>query len=296
MTKARLVLVHGRAQQGKSEAHLIEEWMTPLRETLGAKAGCLDGVEVKAPFYGDRLIELLAELGEPDSDDIIVRGSPLDADEATYRSMLGDYLEAVRRQEGIAEEQLIEEAEIAVRDRGPQNWPWVLAIIRTLNKIPGLDGDMIERVLRDVWIYLERRSVRREIDAIVAPVFDTDLPVVCVAHSLGTVVAYHVLSGRTTGHVPQLLTVGSPLGLKICRQALSPISHPPVVGHWYNARDKRDVVALYPLDGSTFGITPAIDHHDDVRNRTSNAHGISGYMTNAGVAEKVCQALSFIGG
>ena len=292
MAKARLVLVHGRAQQGKSEASIVEEWMAPLREALGARVTCLDGVEVRAPFYGDTLVRMLAELGEPMPGDIIVRGlQPYGAD-PEYQAFLGDYLDAVREREGIDANQVAAEVGIDVLQRGAQNWPWVLAIVRALDRIHGLDGDMIERVLRDVWIYLERRSVRRAIDAIVAPALETDLPVVCVAHSLGTVVAYNVLSGRTGGKVTQLVTVGSPLGLRICRQALSPIRHPAVVGGWFNARDVRDVVALYPLDAGHFGIDPPISNYDEVRNRTPNAHGISGYLTNPAVVDEIHRALS----
>ncbi|MGN7161937.1 hypothetical protein [Sphingomonas sp. SAFR-052] len=291
MAKARLVLVHGRAQQGKSEGALIEEWMTPLREALGARAACLDDVEVRAPFYGDRLMELLAQLNDPEPGDIIVRGPELYNADADYRAFVGDILEQVRTQEGVSEEQVVAEAGVAALERGPQNWPWVLAIIRALDKIPGIDGDMIERILRDVWIYLERRTVRKEIDAIVAPAFDTGLPVVCIAHSLGTVVAYHILRDRAHGAVAHLTTVGSPLGLKICRKALAPIAHPKVVGSWHNARDRRDVVALYPLDASHFPIDPVVANYDGVWNRTPNAHGIGGYVNDARVLDVLHRAL-----
>lgn len=291
MAKARLILVHGRAQQGKSERALIEEWMTPFREALGPRATCLDDVEIRAPFYGDRLMELLAQLSEPEPGDIIVRGPALYNAEADYRAFLGTFLDEVRAREGISEEQIVGEAGVTVQERGPQNWPWVLAIIRTLDKISGIDGDMIERVLRDVWIYLERRSIRKEIDAIVAPSFDTELPVVCIAHSLGTIVAYNILRDRRHGAVAHLTTVGSPLGLKICREALAPITYPKVMGSWHNARDSRDVVALYPLDANHFGIEPAVENYDGVWNRTSNAHGISGYVNDHRVVEVLHRAL-----
>ena len=292
MTRARLILIHGRAQQGKSEAQLIEEWMEPLRATLGRKATCLDGVEIKAPFYGDRLIEMLDSLGAAKPDDVQLRGPGQDVADERYRLFLGEFLEAVRNQEGLSEDRLILEAGVDVVERGAQNWPWVLAIVRALNKIPGLDGTTIEHVLRDVWIYLDRQTVRKAIDAIVAPAFDTDLPVVCVAHSLGTIVAYSVLAGRSVGHVSQLITLGSPLGLDVCRRTFRPIKWPKVVGRWFNARDKRDVVALHPLDPVHFGIDPPIENYEDVWNRTPNAHGISGYVTNARVAGEVHRALA----
>lgn len=302
MYRARLVLVHGRAQQGKSEKHLIDEWMTPLRETLGTRASCLDGVQITAPFYGDKLIELLSSLGDPAPSDIIVRGAP-DAGaagdpfygEESYKALMGEWFDAIREGEGITEERVSDLCGDGYQERGPANWPWVLAIIKTLNRVPGLDGDMIERFLRDVWIYLERRSVRREIDAIVAPAFETEMPVVCLAHSLGTVVAYHIIKERKVGKVSNLITVGSPLGLKICREALAPIKHPQVVQRWFNARDRRDVVSLYPLDAKHFAIDPSVIHFDDVRNRTPNAHGISGYVTNTETVDEIYRSLAALG-
>ena len=295
MNKARLVFVHGRAQQGKSEAEIIDEWKRSLAKSLGRRASILEEIEIVAPFYGDKLVELVNSLGDAVPEDIIVRGTAEGLDE-DYRAFLAEYLELIREQEGISEEEIASEANIGLTERGPQNWPWVLAILRTLDKIPGLDGDMIERILRDVWIYLERSSVRQTINAIVAPAFDFDGPLVTIAHSLGTIVAYDIIRERTDGSIPQLITVGSPLGLKISRKALAPIRHPSAVGDWFNARDTHDVVALYPLTSQYFDIDPAVTDHSKVRNRTSNAHGISGYLSDAKTVDKIYEALSAVVG
>ncbi|MCR9272538.1 MULTISPECIES: hypothetical protein [Mameliella] len=293
---ARLVLIHGRAQEGKSEAALIEEWMTPLRRALGDKASCLDKVEVRAPFYGDRLVEFLSSLGEPTPGDILVRGSNIYEDDEKYRAFLGEHFEALRQRKGIEDAALLEEANIDLIERGPQNWLWVLAVIRFLNKIPGIDAEVIESLLRDVWIYFQRQTVRKEIDKIVASAFKTELPVVCIAHSLGTIVGYNILKNFTKGSVPQFMTLGSPLGLDISRRALSPLVHPPTVGRWFNARDRRDVVALYPLSGDRFPVVPVISNYDDVENQTSNSHGISGYIGSPVVAKELYSTLSNLEG
>ena len=231
MAVARLVFVHGRAQQGKSSAGLIREWSQPLRGALGSDAALLDQVEVVAPFYGDRLDQMTRELGYAVPDDVIVRGEAEGVD-AAYRRFLGAYLDELRTREDITDDQIAIEAGDAVAERGPQNWRWVLAIIRALDNVPGLDGDMIERFLRDVWLYLERRSVRQAIKEIVEPAFATDLPIIVVAHSLGTVVAYDLLRQMQHKSVPLLVTLGSPLGLSIVKRALVPVSHPACVRKW----------------------------------------------------------------
>lgn len=60
---------------------------------------------------------------------------------------------------------------------------------------------------------------------------------------------------------------------------------------WFNALDERDVVALQPLDGTTFAVDPPIDNYTGVRNRTENAHGISGYLDDPQVATRIYEAL-----
>jgi hypothetical protein len=294
MAKTRLLFVHGRAQQGKSEQGVTDEWLSALRRGLGESANILDDVEVRAPFYGDELIRLVNSVGDAIPEDIIVRGDPSGIDNQ-YRRFLADQLELIRQSEGVTDEQVAAETDGVVTERGPQNWPWVLAIVKVLNRIPGLDGDMIERFLRDVWIYLERRTVRRTINAIVAPAFESAGPIICVAHSLGTIIAYDILREGATGSVPQLITLGSPLGLDISRRALAPLKHPSKVGDWFNARDTRDVVALYPLDSGHFSIDPPITDFSGVRNRTPNAHGISGYLDDAQVAGRIKAAIERAG-
>ncbi|MFN7929349.1 MAG: hypothetical protein U0Y68_15670 [Blastocatellia bacterium] len=67
---------------------------------------------------------------------------------------------------------------------------------------------------------------------------------------------------------------------------------PPCVESWLlNAYDDRDVVALHPLDGNTFNITPAIENKMDVDNQTDNRHGIIGYLNDGVVATKIREAL-----
>ena len=53
----RLVLVHGINQEGKSEAIIRRDWLGAIAEALG-KPNRFDGVDVVAPFYGDKLAAL----------------------------------------------------------------------------------------------------------------------------------------------------------------------------------------------------------------------------------------------
>src|SRR4030095_2756927 len=113
--------------------------------------------------------------------------------------------------------------------------------------------------------------------------------------SLGTVVAYNLLrrEGAAQGwKVPLLVTLGSPLAVEAIRRMLRPLQSIGCVVHWYNAMDERDVVALYPLDAANFGIEPAIENNTAVRTETTHRQGISGYLEDKDVAQRIHAALA----
>jgi pimeloyl-ACP methyl ester carboxylesterase len=117
-------------------------------------------------------------------------------------------------------------------------------------------------------------------------------PTIVIGHSLGSVVTYNIL--RTDPRalaIPLYLTVGSPLGIRAIREELRPLRFPPHVRTWYNARDTRDTVALYPLDANNFPVSPAVENYSAVRNDTDNRHGIAGYLDDSTVAARILAAI-----
>ena len=193
-------------------------------------------------------------------------------------------LEEMRQSAGITEQQIADVEGAEVIEKGPLNWGWVRGILKAVDKyVPGGSGSGIALATHDVYLYLRNPGVRDEIEEGVRQALVPGVPTVVVAHSLGTVVAYNLLrrEGKEQGWiVPLLVTVGSPLGVTAIKAALRPIRHPACVAHWYNAMDRRDVVALYPLDSGHFDVSPAIENQTDVRNQTSNRHSISGYLND----------------
>jgi hypothetical protein len=290
MSATRILFVHGRAQGGRTQAAIRDEWLAALREGLGDRASILDRCDIRLPFYGDKLDQLLAEAATALPADLRVRGDVGAADSEFLEFQLAIFEEA-QRQEGLTDAQVAANMEGDHLERGPLQWRWVHAIMRTLNKIPGLDGDLIERFTKDVWIYLKLNGVRQAINDIVASEIAGGTETIVVAHSLGSVVAYDILRKTHGSNVPLFVTLGSPLGIDAIRARFSPLGHPTGVGSWFNARDDRDVVALYPLRAPRFALDPAIDHYDGVRNRSPNAHHISGYLNDAKVAERILSAL-----
>lgn len=287
----KLVFVHGRSQQGRSSQELKTEWLGALEKGATALGQALPiDLDVAVPFYGDKLDAFAQAFGVPLTTDIHTRGSDTQDEFLEFQA---DLAEQVRTQAGVTNAEINTEYGDNPRERGPQNWEWVQAILRALDKhSSGAGGVALETFTRDVFLYTRRQGVRDEIDAIIGEAL-TEQPTVIVAHSLGSVVAYNVLrSDRRNLHVPLFLTVGCPLGVRAVRNQLKPIKFPAHVSAWFNAFDSRDVVALYPLDGANFPITPEVENYAKVKNHTDNRHGIIGYLDDIEVAGRILTAVA----
>ncbi|MGB8420852.1 hypothetical protein [Paraburkholderia sp.] len=287
----RLVLIHGRGQEGLNPEVLKGEWMASLKrgaDRLGRPVP--QGIDVAFPYYGDVLGKFASELEIPLVSDIQSRGATPDDEFLLFQYEIAD---AIRQRAGITDEQVEAEYGHNPNQRGPLNWQWVQAILRAIDKnSSGMSQKTLEEFTRDVFLYVTRAGVRDEIDNIVSRAL-TEQPTVVVSHSLGTVVAYSVLrTERRPLHVPLFVTLGSPLAVRAVRDPFRPIGFPTPVGAWYNAFDTRDVVALYPLDAENFPVSPAIENNSSVRNHTDNRHGIAGYLDDTAVARRVLDALN----
>jgi len=294
MSQARLVFVHGRAQEFKDAVALKAEWVAALRAGM-AKSGLqlpIAETDIKFPYYGQTLHDLVSDAASVA--EVVVRGGSagLDAEQRFQQAVL----EEVRLAKGITDEQVEEMLGADVRQRGPLNWEWVQGILKAIDKhVPGASDLSIAVATRDVYQYLKNPGVRDVIEVGVRQAMAPGVPSIVVSHSLGTVVAYNLLrrEGAAAGwQVPLFVTLGSPLGVKAIRSALAPIEHPACATRWFNAMDQRDVVALYPLTSVHSGVTPEIENKTDVDNHTANRHGIGGYLDDAVVARRIHAALS----
>lgn len=285
----RLMLVHGRAQEGKSSKIIEDEWMTALRRGFGGIGGSLPAdLKIDAPFYGDELIKQLQRYDLPPADGIATRGAVAD----DYAAFLEDVAIQLSHDDKVTHREIEGELGAVPGTRGPENWEWVQAVIRAIDRrTPGVSDYSIGKLLRDVFVYVNDSRTRREINRIVAAALTTE-PTVIVAHSLGTVVAYEVLREHVGNSVPRLITVGSPLGIRAIRDKLAtPLTVPVGVRDWYNAFDDRDVVALYPLNAGNFNVKPPVKNYPFVNNHTDNRHGIAGYLDDGDVASQIDAAL-----
>jgi hypothetical protein len=281
----RLVFIHGRGQEGRNPEDVRQEWISALKAGLD-KSGLklpVDPSAIVLPYFGDKLFNLTKNLGEID-ETAIARGSPTIDPILAFQAIA---LEEIRESAGISDAEVQALVEGEAVSRGPENWPWVLAVVRAIDRWrPGTSADAIELLLRDVYVYCTRRGVADAIDEVVRNEIVLE-PTVVVAHSLGTVVAYNILrNDPRLLQVRKLITVGSPLAIRAVRKYLVPLKSPKA-GGWFNAFDPRDIVALNPLNAANFPVFPAVENKGDVDNFTDNRHGIDGYLADPIVAREV---------
>jgi hypothetical protein len=284
----RLLFVHGIAQGGRKRDDIEAEWLDALNKGLGkANLELPASVAVDLPFYGDALMDFVQANDVPDAAGIVAKGGDVPDDYAAFREQV---TEEMRVSSGISVAEVQTEMGPGVTERGVQNWKWVQAIIRVIDRrTPAVSGWSIEEFLREVFVYTKRTSARNKINEIVSKELKDDTAVV-VGHSLGSVVIYNILRDRGA-KVPLLVTVGSPLAIRAIRSTLGPLKNPAGARGWYNALDPTDVVALYPLDSNNFNVKPAISNNAKVVNRTANRHGIIGYLDDAAVAANIRSGL-----
>lgn len=289
----RLLMIHGRAQGGRIADELQASWLETLRAGYGAarQSWPAEPLTVDFPYYGDELDRLTAAAKLPTPATVMAKGP---GQNIAFEAFLQSALEEIKQQARISD------AEVAAlldpsdpQQKGVQNWGWVRAIARLIDtRWTSASNFTIERYLSDVFLYITNKEFQQQIDRLVEEKL-TGEPTVVVAHSLGTVVAYKViLKHRAKLDLRKLITVGSPLGLKAISTRLGIAENPAGAAGWYNAFDRRDIVALNPLDGRHFPALPAIDNYDGVDNSTDNRHGIVGYLKDPSVAGKIAAALA----
>lgn len=290
---SQLVFVHGRAQEHKDASALKAEWISTWEKGL-RQSGLqipLAEQDIRFPYYGDTLFDLVGDVPDDRVAEIIVRG----ADSTEEKEFMHSVLDEARRKKGISEAAVEAAAGTEIMERGALNWPWVRAIVQAIDHyLPGGSGAAIALATHDVYRYLTNPGIRDVIDTGVRKVITAGVPTVVVSHSLGTVVAYDLLrrDGEALGwKVPLFVTLGSPLAIAAIKRLLRPIKFPACAGKWYNAMDSLDIVALNPLDAANFGVSPAIENKTDVENQTENHHGIVGYLNDKDVARRIYAAL-----
>lgn len=288
----RLLFIHGRAQGGKDPDELQSAWIESLHRGFDA-AGLTwpKTVVVDFPYYGNKLDELTEQAISPSTTN--KKGEGNDNDFLQFQSAVLTELREKHSDDLLADEKIRSEmGEQQFQERGPQNWAWVQATARIVDRHLTTASDIfINTFLRDVFLYLERPAVTRAINSIVERTLTCE-PTVVIGHSLGSVVAYKVIHDNHLNiDLRRTITVGSPLGIKAISSKLGLLKNHAGSRGWYNSYDTRDIIALNPLDDIHFPTDPAINNDSSVDNHTDNRHGIVGYLDEPELARQLAASI-----
>ncbi|MES2628497.1 MAG: hypothetical protein V4616_05960 [Bacteroidota bacterium] len=278
----KLILIHGRAQEGKDEKELKKEWLEALQAGFDFHDHKLtDKVNVHFLYYGDLLNTLIHDTKIKDG--IIVKG----AESAAALQFMQELLLEIAEEKAIS-------IETDIHQKGILNWEWMQKVLAFADGYDSIGGFSLRQFTNDVYHYLTNGAIRRRVDEFIKGAISElgDEDCVVVAHSLGTVVAYNVLNTLSTNNVKKFLTLGSPLAVKAIKNKLStPLKFPSCIRNgWYNAYDEKDFVSLYPLTPEYFQIGKEIVNNNKVDNPSDNHHNITGYLCDKEVAKEIYNA------
>src|SRR5687768_16665475 len=153
----KLVMVHGRAQEGRDPATVKKEWTDALAYGAArANVRVPDSTVIELPYYGDELDRMVRLTQLPLAIEANAKGTANDEDE----QLRGEILEELALACGLTREDIEREYAGEPRQKGPQNWQWVQAILRAMDRVPGLNSSAIDRLTRDVYVYLTYPGVR----------------------------------------------------------------------------------------------------------------------------------------
>lgn len=111
----------------------------------------------------------------------------------------------------------------------------------------------------------------------------TEPPIIIVAHSLGSVIAYNVLTTTSCPQVELLVTCGSPLGIHAIQLAIGELVNPQNVKTWINLADKLDPVAFdhYLVNDVKDADITNISQVGVNKHSPKHPHSIFGYLESA---------------
>lgn len=240
-----ILLLHGRGLVTRDTASLRKFWYESLRN--GARVSKRDSLlspdDVRLVWYADVLDPISGEACTYSGDDPRARrDAAIDPGFKSFVSLVGNFFGALTN---------------VVDDSG------AVGELRTLASDASFLSDSHKRCAAE----------RRLGDAIDRAKRD-GRPVILVAHSLGSVVAYDYLSTRRdSGVVQRFVTLGAMVGSADLRRLLiggdstDNFALPRSVASWVNVRNRDDILAIpipFGRDVETDAPADEPDHHDMV--------------------------------
>lgn len=308
---ARVILIHGIAQEQSGAAQQEQLWLPSLADGLRAAGHPTLAdqiwpdhnprqIDIRMAYYGNLFIDPNAQGADTDLDDLTPEQLDIAAELAEV--WLG---QAVERPDHP-------DHDTATLEAGMLNHPgqtmgakeeFARAALQATGKLRWFAvGGMafaerfVNKSLRQVTLYLTDPDLRQKIQDRVLPHLD-DTTQIIIGHSLGSVIAYEIAANHLTQTLPLLLTLGSPLGLRSIvydRTQPQPPTFPGNVNTWVNISDRNDLIAADPDLTPLFpGATPTqIQRSEWIIDNGNKPHDATHYLGKRQVGQSIAEALS----
>jgi hypothetical protein len=300
------VFLHGIEQQNKTADELRTLCIESIRvgiDRAGLNNPLPSETQFIVPYYGDLLAKLAPvvnnETKGPSSDRGAIRFGQANEifHQRAFNTTLEQLLNEIRHAKIGSGEHVLDNS--PNRTRGFKS-----NALGALSKIMpvSIQNMAVNQILRQVAGYLDNAPLKINILNVVSLALSEGAKkaqaegelLIVVAHSLGTVIALEALADFSERSIDLLITIGSPLSTETVasRMIQKSRSWPQVVRKWVNVSDPDDIVALHhSIDRRNF-LKNCSDRDKatiwniiDVKNHTSNHHGIVGYLDDPVVAQ-----------
>lgn len=293
----RLVLVHGINNENRSAQEIESSWMDELKFAWKSAGLTIpNNFAIKTANYGTELANF-----SQTTTDAVKAGTQARTVSPQEFALYQEYAESL----GITAEQIEAAAgaygfETKAIEQGAPHEAWIIGIASVLESILPDEGKYIAaKFLRQAAIYIERKGVQTSIKSLVrSQVFEGDAnePTVVVAHSLGTVVSYELLTQEphAANDVRLFCTLGSPLAVRIIANYVGKrpdFPMPPITG-WFNAHQRKDFVTMgRGLSKVSMGFDGIVDFGGVVNDDEDDKHGVLAYLRDQTVSMRIHAAL-----
>lgn len=279
---ARIVCVHGIAQELESRESLLANWAPSVRGGVSNAGGHIEESDIDMAFYGV-IFRPSGGKGSADAAITIPNYKPGDVDDPLEMELLGEMFDSVETTDADLDQQ---------KGVGARTVNRMLQVVSAVPYFGRKSQSLVVWFLKQVRRYLTETSIRQAAQRSLIDRIGDDTRII-VAHSLGTVVAYETLAA---GHGPQvrtLITLGSPLGTPALLSRFMPptvpgkASAPGAVERWVNAADIADVVALRKALRPIYGdrVTDHLVHNG------ATMHNVLPYLTARETGQAIIDGL-----
>jgi hypothetical protein len=294
---ARILGIHGIAQQYRGGPQLTNQWWLAMRGGLEASGHreVADGLgenDVRVVFYGDLFRPAATTHGDGPKAGGVPPYTAAHLKSRLELDLLETWYKASMAQESAAAPGEVKKGRVDVAKH---------VMLKRLLESDALAG-VTERAfigdLKQVTAFLSNQDLKERVLARTAREVTADTNVI-IGHSLGSIVAYEFLAARDAPQqVELLITVGSPLGMPKVFDRLTPApvngkgAWPGMLSRWVNIADKKDVVALRkelaPLFPPPDGV-PGIE--DRLVDNGKDAHAIEPHLTSSAAGQALGSVL-----